>query len=81
MLLLRHLLQPFLLEPLPLALKENFVTTNMKRVMTPRAPSDTCDICQANPHAGFGDCGPQIGLPSETVRAIVGGNGNGEDVA
>jgi hypothetical protein len=71
-LVLRHLLQPFLLEPLPVALKENFVTANVKRIMTPRAPSDTCDICRANPNAGFGDCGPPVGLPSEMASALLG---------
>lgn len=70
-LLLRHLLQPFLLEPLPVTLKENFVTGNMKRIMTPRAPNDTCDICRTNPNIGFGDCGPAIGLSSEAVAALL----------
>jgi hypothetical protein len=78
-LLLRHLLQPFLLEPLPVALKENFVTANVKRIMTPRAASDTCDICRSNPNAGFGDCGPSIGLPTEVANALMGPNRGDDD--
>lgn len=80
-LFLRHLLQPFLLEPLPVALKENFVTANVKRITTPRAPSDACDICRVNSYAGFGDCGPPIGLPSELAIALLGTDRDGDEPA
>lgn len=70
-LLLRHLLQPFLLEPLPVTLKENFVTVNVKRIAAARAASGACDICRNNPSMGFGDCGPAIGLPSEVATALL----------
>jgi hypothetical protein len=70
-LLLRHLLQPFLLEPLPVTLAENFVTYNMKAIASARAENESCDICRENPHAGFGDCGEPIGLPSEIAAALM----------
>ena len=49
MMLLRHLLQPFLLTPLPVTLAENLVTYNMKPVAGVRARNEACDICQVNP--------------------------------
>ena len=69
--LLRHLFQPFLLEPLPVTIAENLVTYNMKAVASARARNEVCDICRANPHAGFGDCGQPIGLASEVARALL----------
>ncbi len=69
--LLRHLLQPFLLEPLPVTLAENLVTYNMKAVASARGRNEACDICRVNPHAGFGDCGEPIGLASEIARALL----------
>jgi hypothetical protein len=71
MMLLRHLLQPFLLEPLPVTLAENLVTYNMKAVTSARARNKACNICRVNPHAGFGDCGEPIGLASEVARALL----------
>ena len=52
---LRHLLQPFLRRPLPVTLAENLVTFNMKPLAIARSHNESCDICQANPHSGFGD--------------------------
>lgn len=69
--LLRHLLQPFLRTPLPVTLAENLVTYNMKPVAAARSRSERCDICQANPRSGFGDCGEAIGLSSEVVAALL----------
>jgi hypothetical protein len=69
--LLRHLLQPFLRTPLPVTLAENLVTFNMKAVASPRNRNETCDICQTNPHSGWGDCGEPVGLGSEVAAALV----------
>ena len=69
--LLRHLLQPFLLNPFPVTLAENLVTYNMKPVASARNADGTCDICRKNPNAGFADCGAQIGLSPETERALT----------
>jgi hypothetical protein len=69
--LLRHLFQPFLLEPVPVTIAENLVTYNMKAVASARARSEACNICRANHLAGFGDCGEPIGLPSEIARALI----------
>jgi len=71
MMLMRHLLQPFLLEPLPVTLAENMVTYNMKPVATVRARNDRCDVCQSNPFSGFGDCGEPIGLPSAMAASLI----------
>jgi hypothetical protein len=71
MMLLRHLFQPFLLEPLPVTLAENFVTYNMKPITSARARNEACNICQMNPLAGFGDCGEPIGLIGEVARALL----------
>jgi hypothetical protein len=72
MMLLRHLLQPFLLEPLPVTLAENLVTYNMKALPAARSRNDACNICRVNPFAGFGDCGETIGLDSATAAALIG---------
>ena len=71
MMLLRHLLQPFLLMPLPVTLAENLVTYNMKPVAAVRAKNDACDICQANPLTGFGDCAEAPGLPSDVAAGLI----------
>lgn len=68
---LRHLLQPFLRSPLPVTLAENLVTFNMKPIASPRNRNDACDICQANPRSGYGDCGEAIGLSSEVAAALL----------
>jgi hypothetical protein len=69
--LLRHLLQPFLLEPLPVTLAENFVTYNMKALPAARAANQSCSICRVNSFAGFGDCGEKIGLDSDAADALI----------
>jgi hypothetical protein len=71
MMVLRHLLQPFLRTPLPVTLAENLVTFNMKPVAEARSRNESCDICQTNPHSGFGDCGKPIGLSSEVAAALL----------
>src|SRR5208283_4746553 len=68
---LRHLLQPFLRTPLPVTVAENLVTFNMKPVTTARNCNERCNICQANPHSGFGDCGAPIGLASNVAAALL----------
>ena len=68
---LRHLLQPFLRIPLPVTLAENFVTFNLKPVAKARNRNESCDICQVNPHAAFGDCGERIGLAAEVAAALL----------
>jgi hypothetical protein len=68
---LRHLLQPFLRAPLPVTLAENLVTFNMKPVAAARSCSEGCDICQANTRSGFGDCGEAIGLASDVAAALL----------
>jgi hypothetical protein len=70
MMTLRHLLQPFLLDPLPVTLAENFVTYNLKPIASARSRNDNCDICRANPQQGFGDCGEPVGLPTEVAVAL-----------
>lgn len=69
--ILRHLLQPFLLEPLPVTLAENLVTYNMKPVEVARAKDAACDICQSNPHAGYSDCAPPLGFDTELANALI----------
>ena len=71
MMLLRHLLQPFLLDPLPVTLAENLVTYNMKPIAAVRVKNDRCDVCNSNPAAGFGDCGEPVGLPSEVAASLI----------
>jgi hypothetical protein len=71
MMLLRHLLQPFLLEPVPATLAENLVTYNMKPIESARCHNDACDICRVNAQKGFGDCGEPIGLSSDVAAALV----------
>jgi hypothetical protein len=72
MMTLRHLLQPFLLEPLPVTLAENLVTYNLKPIAAARSRNDTCDVCQINPQRGFADCGEPIGLAAEVAAALHG---------
>lgn len=52
--LLRHLLQPFLNTPLPLAFHEEVVMFSRHHVATPRAANEQCDICSANPNFALG---------------------------
>ena len=76
---LRHLLQPFLRTPLPVTLSENLVTFNMKAVASPRNGDKGCDICQANPHSGYGDCAGPIGLSREVAEALLERDSDNED--
>ena len=69
--LLRHLLQPFLLQPLPVTLAENLVTYNMKALPSAKAANHSCSICRVNSFAGFGDCGEKIGLDTDTAAALI----------
>jgi molybdopterin/thiamine biosynthesis adenylyltransferase len=71
-LLLRHVLQPFLREPFPIALAENLVTYTMRPIPSARHFDDRCDICQEKPTIGFGDRAEPLGLPSEVASALIG---------
>ena len=70
-LLLRDLLQPTLLRPLPLTFLENALTYSTRRITTARTPSTTCAVCAANPHTGFGECGPEIGFSTEIAKDLT----------
>jgi hypothetical protein len=72
MLFLRHLLQPFLLIPLPIAITENSVTYSLLAHKTARQLNEQCPVCQANPKQGFGDCAPRLGIDKQQVAAILG---------
>ena len=76
-LVLRHLLQPFLKEPLPVAISENVVTYRTIPVSIPRAADPTCPTCQTNPRFGHGDCGPRIGYDRETASQLLGNKSMG----
>lgn len=71
--LLRHLLQPFLLTPLPATISENLATFTTLAVKDRRAPTANCRICQDNPKAGFADCGPVLGMGGSEVKRLMGG--------
>lgn len=71
MMFLRHLLQPFLLEPLPYSITDNIVTYSRRAIRTARADNPRCPICHANSSQGFGDCGPNIGLDHEALSRLV----------
>lgn len=71
-LLLRHLLQPFLLQPLPVTIMENVVTYTILAQHQARAASPTCSLCQRNSAAGYGDCGPALGLTGASLEAVLG---------
>ncbi len=72
MLLIRHILQPFLREPLPVSFSENFVTFRTIAATKARKHDPLCPVCQQNPNFGYGDCGPRIGFDKETVRHLMG---------
>jgi hypothetical protein len=72
MLVLRHLLQPFLLEPLPVSISENMVTYRTIAAGKARKHDPECPTCQKNRHFGFGDLGPRIGFDRDTVETIMG---------
>jgi ThiF family len=69
--LLRHLLQPFLLEPIPVTISENLVTYTMLAIPKARSVNPRCPTCQANPQVAYGDCGDAIGLEKAQVEAIL----------
>jgi hypothetical protein len=71
MMFLRHLLQPFLLAPLPLAVSENVVTYSTRAIASAHALSAECAVCQRNPAFGYGDAGPQIGFDADVVASIT----------
>jgi hypothetical protein len=73
MLLLRHLLQPYLREPLPVKLCENAVTYRMIPVSTALQANPGCPACRCNCRYGYGDCGPAIGFDSALAARILGG--------
>ncbi len=70
-LLLRHLLQPFLREPLPVTWMENAITYHANPVSVARKGTDHCPTCQRNPQFGYGDCGAKIGFDTETARHLA----------
>lgn len=72
MMVLRHLLQPFLLTPLPVMILENLVTYSLKTPKEARALNPKCPVCQTNRKAGYGDCAPPLGLTKDAVLAIIG---------
>jgi hypothetical protein len=72
MMIVRHLLQPFLLTPLPVMALENMVTYSTKAIREAKALNRQCPVCQTNTKAGYGDCATVLGLDKETVAAIVG---------
>jgi hypothetical protein len=76
MMVLRHLLQPFLLTPLPVMMLENMVTFLFKAVGEARALNPKCPVCQANRQAGYGDCAAPLGLDRDAVLAITGKTGS-----
>ena len=61
MMVLRHLLQPFLLTPLPVMILENLVTYSLKTPKEARALNSKCPVCQVNRKAGYGDCARHSG--------------------
>jgi hypothetical protein len=72
MVLVRHLLQPFLLTPLPVAFQEGLLTYSMKTPTSAKIFDAECSICQKNPHFGFGDDGPALAYDKATVQALLG---------
>lgn len=68
-LVLRHLLQPFLLEPLPVAIKENVAMFSLRAITEPHAKDPACTVCRNNPQVGAGDCGPPLGYPRAAIAA------------
>jgi hypothetical protein len=72
MLLLRHLLQPFLREPYPVTLSENAITYRSIPVSVARAANPRCSTCQVNRYFGCADCGTPVGFDTETTRKFLG---------
>lgn len=74
MMVLRHLLQPFLLTPLPVTISENLVTYALRALNRPRAANPECRICQRNRYFGYGDNSAPMGLERESLKTILGPN-------
>jgi hypothetical protein len=72
MLLLRHLLQPYLREPLPVKLCENAVTYRMIPVSTTVKANQACPLCNRNQRFGYGDRGPAIGFDAALAARMLG---------
>jgi hypothetical protein len=79
MMVLRHLLQPFLLTPLPVTIAENLVTYTTLPLDKPKAATAECRTCQMNPYVGYGDCAGPIGLDRESLKVILGPVEGGEE--
>ena len=63
-LVLRHLFQPFLQQPLPTMILENVITYSMRAIQTARNQTANCPICRMNPHFGAADSAPSLGTNS-----------------
>lgn len=68
--ILRHLLQPFLLAPLPVMILENMVTYSLKTIREPRALNAKCPICRVNRKAGYGDCAAPLGWTAKLLPPL-----------
>jgi hypothetical protein len=79
MMVLRHLLQPFMLTPLPVMMLENMVTYSLKAIREARALNAKCPLCQVNRRAGYGDCAPPLGLDKHVLLAMRGESFLGSD--
>lgn len=71
MLILRHLLQPFMQTPLPVMVLENMVTLNVRRILQPKSPMPGCPVCQNNKTFGHGDYAKQLGYDREQVLMLT----------
>jgi hypothetical protein len=70
--LLRHLLQPFLKEPLPVTICDNAVIYRTIPVPVAKADDPACPTCHGNTRLGHGDRGPRIGFDAETANRLLG---------
>lgn len=78
-LVLRHLLQPFLWRPLPSSITENLVTYTMRPIKEGRAATPDCPVCGTRARLGSGDRGPVLGLDPDTFAAILGTGRDAEE--
>lgn len=58
----RHLLQPFMQEPLPITISENLVTLRTLSIDEARAATPNCRLCGQGSLPGSGDCGLPLGF-------------------
>lgn len=70
MMIVRHLLQPFLLSPLPSSIRENVLTYRVIPEVYATSPNPTCDVCGRYSHLGWGDCGRTLGFTRDVVEAL-----------